>query len=417
MSQGNTPVSAGPSGRDASGPALYELIRRGRSFSGHEQNCSFLNLGDGRFANVSAASGFNFPDDGRSIGRVDWDLDGDLDFWIANRSGPQVRLLLNELPTVNKSVTLVLEGTECNRDAIGARVEVSTSDSATPMLRTVRAGDGFLAQSSKQVHFGLGDREILEVVVRWPGGEPETFAGVTTGGRYRLKQGTGSGQPLDTKRPPKLISTKLDEPEAAAASRVFLSSMFQIPEINYRGQDGTPRVLGGSAMESKPTLINLWASWCVPCAKELQEWSQQESDLQLAGVHIIALSVDALDVEQGSTQDAAVPGATHQIPVRVWICRSEDGRATPVDPRPLVRCPSAVARSFEPAARRRRTRRRRLSWPRICRSVATGHLAFGRLVKIADPGLHAVRWEMALPSYPPEPARSCLEMARTRLGR
>ena len=43
-----------------------------------------------------------------------------------------------------------------------------------PLVRTVRAGDGFLAQSSKWLHFGLGDCDRLaRVLVRWPDGSQQ----------------------------------------------------------------------------------------------------------------------------------------------------------------------------------------------------------------------------------------------------
>ena len=95
------------------------MIRNGRSFSGRERNCCFLNTGQQRFADVSAATGFDFPDDGRGLALVDWDQDGDLDAWIANRSSPQVRLLMNRMQTDHRWVAFRLEGTQCNRDAIG----------------------------------------------------------------------------------------------------------------------------------------------------------------------------------------------------------------------------------------------------------------------------------------------------------
>ena len=71
---------------------LFRLVRRGSTLSGFERNCAFLNTGTGRFANVSAVTGFDFLDDGRALAVVDWDQDGDLDIWVSNRTGPQVRL-------------------------------------------------------------------------------------------------------------------------------------------------------------------------------------------------------------------------------------------------------------------------------------------------------------------------------------
>ena len=62
------------------GRLLHRWVRQGRSFSGHERNCCFLNTG-GQFADISGVSGIDFADDGRGIGLTDWDHDGDLDAW------------------------------------------------------------------------------------------------------------------------------------------------------------------------------------------------------------------------------------------------------------------------------------------------------------------------------------------------
>ena len=64
------------------------LLREGHSFSGHERNCVFLNDSGNRFSDISAVSGLDFPDDGRGVSVTDWDHDGDLDVWLANRTGP-----------------------------------------------------------------------------------------------------------------------------------------------------------------------------------------------------------------------------------------------------------------------------------------------------------------------------------------
>jgi hypothetical protein len=40
------------------------------------------------------------------------------------------------------------------------------------MVRQVHAAGGYLSQSSKTVHFGLGDRKAIDrVEIRWPGGK------------------------------------------------------------------------------------------------------------------------------------------------------------------------------------------------------------------------------------------------------
>ena len=138
------------------------MMRRGRSYSGRERNCVFLNTAkpDGSFANISAASGIDFPDDGRALVTTDWDHDGDLDVWISNRNAPRLRFFRNDVPIDNHHLTIRLQGTAptTNRDAIGARVKVIIAGSQ-PLIKTLRAGESFLSQSSKALHFGLGRAE------------------------------------------------------------------------------------------------------------------------------------------------------------------------------------------------------------------------------------------------------------------
>ena len=184
---------------------LSSMINQGRSFSGRERNCCFLNLGSNvsrQFADVSASSGLDFPDDGRGVAVTDWDADGDLDLWISNRNAPRLRFMRNNESDNNNSLTLRLvgNGNDTNRDAIGARVELYVRDAAgvTKRIQTLRAGHGFLSQSSKWLHFGLGTSVSVEKVdVKWPcrkeaNARIETFQGLDINRRYVLTQGTGT---------------------------------------------------------------------------------------------------------------------------------------------------------------------------------------------------------------------------------
>ncbi len=180
--------------------ALRELddrLLRGEPFSGHERNCVFLNTGGERWATVSHVSGFDFDDDARGIAATDWDGDGDVDFWVSNRTAPAVRYLRNDCPRSGRYLTLRLTQDSGNRDAIGARVEVKLAASPVPLVREVRAGDSFLAQSSRTLHFGLGSKAtIAAVTVRWPGGGTETFTGIMANSRVHLRKGSGKAELL-----------------------------------------------------------------------------------------------------------------------------------------------------------------------------------------------------------------------------
>lgn len=120
-----------------------DMLRRGRSYSGSERNCVFLNTAgqsSGPFANISATSGIDLPDDGRALVATDWDHDGDLDVWISNRNAPRLRFFKNDTPTQNHHLSLRLLGTAptTNRDAIGARVEVTLANQL-PLIKSLQA--------------------------------------------------------------------------------------------------------------------------------------------------------------------------------------------------------------------------------------------------------------------------------------
>lgn len=296
---------------------LSRMIRQGRSFSGHERNCCYFNtLGSaaagGRFADVSAASGLDYPTDGRAAVRVDWDHDGDEELWTSNRNAPRVRLLRNDTPSGNHflALRLVGDGTTCNRDAIGARVVVSGQWSVASgqkgeqreLISTLRAGEGFLSQSSKWLHFGLGEAmEDEKVVVHWPTGEDdqgriEEFSGLAADGMYVLTKGTGQAapwkRPADQTADLALSPSEIEVPALSSTARIPLTTLIRVPTLSYDDFDGSRWTVRTG--DGKPRLVNLWASWCAPCLEELSEFTKREDELRSAGIEVLALSVDGL---------------------------------------------------------------------------------------------------------------------------
>ena len=306
---------------------LSRMMNEGRSFSGRERHCIFLNTGGdsaaaGRFSNISAVSGLDFPDDGRAVAVVDWDTDGRQDVWISNRNAPRLRLMRNEQAGGNHYVALRLEGdgTTTNRDAIGARVEVvvkgkapgirgqdaanlqsaigvSASAGHPKSIKTLRAGEGFLAQSSKWLHFGLGAADAVEkVLVRWPGGSTEEFAGMEVDRRYRLVQGTGAAD--EATRPQgevQLVASAQTVLPDSSIARIPMIETLTVPPWSYEDSQGAAQRV--ATEPNGATLINLWSSSCVPCLKELSEFAERYDEIQAAGIEILALSVDGLGRE------------------------------------------------------------------------------------------------------------------------
>ena len=286
---------------------LNRMIEEGKSWSGYERNCCFLNTGNGRFANISATSGFDFLDDARGLALTDWDHDGDLDLWITNRTAPRVRVMRNDTSSGHHFLAVHLQGSICNRDAIGARAELTIEgeDGGWKLIKTVRAGEGFLAQSSKWLHFGLGDASRgLQLTVRWPDGTTEQFTDLDVDARYGIVQGTGTAKVWTL--PPRELKLASSQPTLPAVTRQVATALpvpLPLPLLEYASFDGEPGTLNGR--RDKPLLVNLWASWCLPCARELAEFSRRSDELRAAGLDVLALSVDGLGENQSTTpQDA-----------------------------------------------------------------------------------------------------------------
>ena len=97
---------------------------------------------------------------------ADFDGDGRLDL-VVNNFNDRAYFFRNRLPKQNY-IAFRLTGTTCNRDAIGALVKIHVG--AEVMVRQVQTAGGYLSQSSKTLHFGLGQRtKIDRVEIIWPG--------------------------------------------------------------------------------------------------------------------------------------------------------------------------------------------------------------------------------------------------------
>ncbi|MGK0189777.1 MAG: thiol-disulfide isomerase/thioredoxin [Verrucomicrobiales bacterium] len=288
-------------------------MKRGLSFSGRERHCIFLNKQDGTFADISTVSGLDLPDDGRGSARCDWDHDGDLDFWVSNRNAPTIRFFENTLKPNGDFLAVRLTGITCNRDAIGARLQLQLTGEAKPLLRTLRAGEGFLSQSSKWIHFGLGEGHSIEqLTVNWPDGSSDIYHDLASNAHFRITQ--GEGKVTKWKRPivPALpVRAPLEQGIASTGAAVTSLSRIPVPPIHYQNFAGNQvSLFQGAKKFSRPILINLWATWCAPCLRELADLQQRSSDLEGAGIDVIALCVDEVNeqgtgVPAGSPQDVA----------------------------------------------------------------------------------------------------------------
>ena len=281
--------------------ALSRLLHEDRSFSGNERHCAFLNLrgSQATFADVSAITGFGFPEDGRGLATSDWDFDGDLDVWITNRTAPRLRFLKNNTTAPGRFVAFKLsgDGRQCNRDAIGARLELHLEGiEPARRIRTLRGGEGFISQSSNWIHFGLGEAAgITKLIVRWPGGEAEEFTGMEAGRFYRVVQHSGKVVPFSPPagRPP-LSAARQQLLNSSSNTRTIAPAGLPVPALEVIGNDGNTSRHDYNT--NKPTILNIWSSTCAPCLVELSEWSSHEKKL-LQHAEVLTFSTDHLSEE------------------------------------------------------------------------------------------------------------------------
>lgn len=295
---------------------MVRLMRGGYSWSGREKKCVFVNLRDGTFADVSGLSGINYADDARAVAATDWDGDGDLDLWMKFRSGPQIRFLRIDAPAGHHFVSLRLIGKTCNRDAIGAVATVVVAgdgDTAKRIVRHVTAGDGYLSQSSKWLHFGLGTSDKIEkLLVRWPGGQTQEVAGLRADQRYVLRQ----DDPLPIPQPPRHITiAELPATSIAPPAMARLVLKVPLPMAPERMRELMP-----VSDKPGPVLLTLWASWCTPCVSELKGLIAGRERIAAASVRISAVNVDeeakrdaARRMMQGIVSDPAAAAFLHRV--------------------------------------------------------------------------------------------------------
>ncbi|MGA2272418.1 MAG: CRTAC1 family protein [Bryobacteraceae bacterium] len=141
-----------------------------------EHDTMFENVDGKSFVDVSAEMGKDFLHKGYQRGSAFGDLnnDGSLDIVVTSLN-ESPRILMNSADSGNHWLMLSLVGHKSARDAIGAKVKLTTA-SGRVLYNHVAISVGFMSSSDKRVHFGLGqETKISSLEIRWPSGTVQTL--------------------------------------------------------------------------------------------------------------------------------------------------------------------------------------------------------------------------------------------------
>jgi thiol-disulfide isomerase/thioredoxin len=79
------------------------------------------------------------------------------------------------------------------------------------------------------------------------------------------------------------------------AAFVFRKEPVGLPQLKFQDAEGRERTLAD--WRGKVVLLNLWATWCLPCRKEMPSLDRLQKDLGSDKFEVVALSVDRKGLE------------------------------------------------------------------------------------------------------------------------
>jgi thiol-disulfide isomerase/thioredoxin len=80
------------------------------------------------------------------------------------------------------------------------------------------------------------------------------------------------------------------------AALTMATSPLRLPDLAFEDADGKPKKL--SDWRGKTVLVNLWATWCVPCRKEMPALDSLQAKLGGKDFEVVAINIDTRDAEK-----------------------------------------------------------------------------------------------------------------------
>ena len=112
-------------------------------------------------------------------------------------------------------------------------------------------------------------------------------------------------------------------PSGGAAGLSLLDTPAPLPDLRFEDGDGNP--VGLSDFRGRIVLLNVWATWCPPCRKEMPTLDRLQAALGGPDFEVVALSIDKGGVEQVK----GFYSATGIRDLRIYLDRDSAAMADP----------------------------------------------------------------------------------------
>ena len=80
------------------------------------------------------------------------------------------------------------------------------------------------------------------------------------------------------------------------AALTMATAPLRLPDLAFDDADGKPKKL--SDWHGRTVLVNLWATWCVPCRKEMPALDRLQTKLGGKDFEVVAINIDTRDPEK-----------------------------------------------------------------------------------------------------------------------
>src|SRR5438045_6374393 len=80
------------------------------------------------------------------------------------------------------------------------------------------------------------------------------------------------------------------------AALTMATTPLRLPDLAFEDAEGKPRKL--SEWRGKTVLVNLWATWCVPCRKEMPALNSLQAKVGGVAFEVVAVNIDTRDPDK-----------------------------------------------------------------------------------------------------------------------